>query len=111
MTTYSSAPGYETFADVLLASPNAENVVLHVEGQLDRPMRAVVRQKTQTFAVYGGSTTKADINTIKIAPLDARLVSDGARFTVRGLTYHVAPRGVRPDGVAMVAVDLETTPR
>ena len=106
-----TAPGYETFADVLLASPNAETVVLHIDGQPDRPMRAIVRQKTQTFSVYGGTTTKADLNTIRLAPADAQLVTDGARFTVRGLVYHVAPRGVRPDGVAMVAVDLETTPR
>ncbi|AMD60904.1 hypothetical protein AWN88_22565 [Agrobacterium tumefaciens] len=106
-----TAPGYETFADVLLSSPNAEDVVLHVDGHPDRPMRAIVRQKTQTFSVYGGNTAKADINTIRIAPADAQFVSDGARFAVRGLVYHVSPRGVRPDGVAMVAIDLETTPR
>lgn len=111
MTIIATAPGYEAFADVLLASPNAEDVVLHLDGQPDRPMRAIVRQKTQLFAVYGGNTTKADINTLRISPADAQLVSDGARFSVRGLVYHVAPSGLRPDGVAMVAVDLETTPR
>lgn len=111
MTSFTTAPGYETFADVLLSTPHAEDVVLHVDDQPDRPMRAIVRQKTQTFSVYGGSTAKADINTLRIAPTDAELVPEGARFTVRGLVYHVAPRGLRPDGVAMVAVDLETTPR
>lgn len=111
MTTYSTAPGYETFADVLLSSSNAEDVVLHVDGHPDRPMRAIVRQKTQTFQGYGGNSAKSDINTLRISPADAKAVSDGARFAVRGLVYHVSPRGVRPDGVAMVAVDLETTPR
>lgn len=111
MTIIATAPGYEAFADVLLSTSNAEDVVLHVDGQPDRPMRAIVRQKTQTFSVYGGNTAKADINTLRIAPADAQLISDGARFAVRGLVYHVSPRGLRPDGVALVAVDLETTPR
>jgi len=111
MTIIATAPGYETFADVLLSSPNAENVLLHVDGQPDRSMRAIVRQKTQTFQVYGGNSAKSDLNTLRLAPADAQIVPDSARFTVRGLVYHVAPRGIRPDGVAMVAVDLETTPR
>lgn len=107
----STAPEYEDFARTLLSTGNAEDVVLHVDGQDDRPMRAIVRQKVQTFGMYGGNTTKAPLNTIRIAPYDAIHVVEGSRFTVRGKTYHVAIQGVRPDGVAMVAVDLETTPR
>ncbi len=107
----STAPAFEDFARTLLSTGNAEDVVLHAEGQDDRPMRAIVRQKTQTFSAYGGNSAKADINTLRIAPSDAVHVVEGSRFTVRAMTYHVDPRGVRPDGVALVAVDLETTPR
>ncbi|MQV12203.1 hypothetical protein GHL01_00390 [Sinorhizobium meliloti] len=107
----STAPGYEDFASTLLSTPNAENVVLHVDGQPDRTIRAIVRQKTQTFSVYGGNSAKADINALRIAPFDAVHVPEGARFTVRGAVYYMAVHGLRPDGVALVAVDLETTPR
>ena len=107
----STAPGYENFAKTLLSTPNAEDVVLHVDGELDRPMRAIVRQKTQSYSIYGGGNAKSDINALRIAPSDALHVLEGARFTVRGVVYHVAPRGLRPDGVALVVVELENTPR
>lgn len=106
-----TSPMFEDFAKVLLGTGNAEDVVwLGSDGP--KTIRAIVRQKVQSPEIGQGSfDTRTPLNTIRVAPADVQGITDDDSFTVRGETFRVARSGIKPDGVALVAVDLETTPR
>lgn len=109
-----SAPGFEDFARTLLSTGNAEDVVLKSAGGGERTIRAIVRQKAREFPEsQRGYAMKTMLNTLRVDPSDILDIQKDDSFEVRGVTYRIAENGngIRPDGVAMVTIDLETTPR
>lgn len=100
-----TAPGFEGFAEDVLALGGSEEIVWTPADGEPVTLRAIVREKSQALKSYGNTSWHA-VTTILVAAADVQGILPGDEISMRGATYHVAKGGVHPDGVAMVRIDL-----
>lgn len=103
-----TAPGFEDFAETLLDSDAAEDIVWTPAGGDPVPLRAIARFGVQSLKGFGGtSMTWNPIRMIMVSAQQVQGILPGDMIAARGGDFQVAQGGVHPDGVAMVRVDLK----
>lgn len=100
-----TAPGFEGFADDILATGGSEDIVWTPAGGDPVPLRAIVREKSQTISNYGAPSRHA-VTAILVSAEHVQGILPGDGIAMRGASYEVAKGGVHPDGVAMVRIEL-----
>jgi len=103
-----TAPGFEGLADDILTYGGSEPVVWTPSAGEPVTLRAIVREKAQSIGrAYGGGDTWHPVTVIKLSAAEVAALLPGDLFEVRGRSFRVSQGGIRPDGVAMVHVELK----
>lgn len=105
-----TSPGFEGFADDILALGGSEDVVWTPADGEPVPLRAIVRERSQALSSYGNTTWHA-VTSILVSAEHVMGILPGDGITMRGAAYEVAKGGVHPDGVAMVRIELSEVHR